>query len=1129
MKSFTSSAKTVFLFVCILIFVGAAFANQAPTVTASQPQGDGVSTNPTFEWTGQDAEGDSLDYKLLVSVDGGNPFLSPEYTHNYNNRQPGQEMSVSPFELENNQDYTWAVTADDGGIGKSRSSELTFTTVQQNSPPNVELENPGDDETISFPYIFEWNVDDPEGDEIDYNTLVIEENGDKVKEEHVETDEEFDAGENYLDSGDYTWYVVSEDVNGNTGTSDSRSFTVEEDEEQTGSLEIHVEDDDNKEMEDARVELSDGVDRGPKYTDSDGDVRFNNLPPNTDIDVEVKCYDETENKYNIELDEGEDKRVNINFDQNFESSVCGDDEEPTARFSIDDKTPEVEQWVNFDASNSDGDIEYYHWDFGDGDTYTDDDPEVSHRYNEEGEYEVELTVEEYDGDEDTKTKTVDVEETQKDNSAPEVDLRRPSDGQTISLPYSLRWAVSDPDGDDIESTVFIAEDRDDESTLDDDYLIRENVEDSESFRLYESDLDEGDYMWGVKAEDEHGKTTWSNVRSFEVKAEEDSGTDDGTTGNAYLNVFVEDEDGDPIRDAKVVADNENWFSQYTDNDGEARFELQSGDVDITVSKDGYRTETDSINIESEETRDITITLEEFDRDERSDQARLDVHVEDDEYDELEDARVTVENGDREVRYTDSGGDTRFYLDSDRYDIEVECNDEEEHRSVYLSDGERESIDIRFDEEFDSDRCGYDDSDDRDDDTDDDNDEEGIEITDVRYPDSVCRGGSFSVDMRIQNYGGFHELVTITGSGLGSISTGQSFALDIAETKSATLRFTNVDGSGTEEFDIRATNHVSDETTETIRVRDCGFNLPDTDGDDYYYDTTPTGVTAEVSPKETVVGNAVKVKGYVDGVRGRSQVTITANGERKAAVSTQPDGYYSTYIRLDDVGDNIVRVRSGQAETSELVTAVPTSTISRFRAPDKVFETESFEVCANVNSQIEPQVFLMKNNEVVDSKFGNGEVCFNTDSSETGEQEYQITALTYGKQSSSAKRTVNVLELGNEVTNFPGQIATVESESGMVKVELYNVHNDTRRYKVKLNGIRTDWLSQSQEDVILTKGERETVYFYLTPQEEGTFEPTITVVSEDTTIYSEELSVYAGGTKTPRKTSFFDRLGQIFSF
>ena len=1005
-----------------------------------------------------------------------------------------------------------------------KTVEFEKTQSSENEPPSIELEEPDDGDTISLPYTFEWSVDDPENDDIDANTLVIEEDGDVIEEEHVGDDEEFEADEDYLETGDYTWYVVSEDVEGNTGTSDSQSFTVEEEDEEA-SLEVRVEDNDGqngKEMEDARVELSDGVDEGPEYTDDDGEVTFDNLPVNTDIDIEVKCYGETENEYNVELDPGSNS-IEINFEESFESSVCGEEDGPTASFDIDDDEPEVEQWVEFDASDSEGDIEEYQWDFGDGDTYTDDDPVVSHRYNEEGEYEVELTVVDEDDQEDSTDETVYVQGVEEENEAPDVDLERPSDGQIIELPYSFRWDTSDPDGDDVESTIYISEERNDESSLDDDYLIREDVGSSESFRLSESDLDEGDYMWGVEATDEEGESTFSNVREFTV--EEDEDREEEPTGDIHLDVFVEDEDGDAIRDATVVVDNENWFSQETDGDGEANFVLQSGSVEITVSKDGYRQERRDIDVEGGEDYDVTVTLERRGADD-PEQARLDVHVEDDEYDSLEDAKVTVENGDDETEYTDDDGDVRFYLDSDSYDIEVECNDETEYREVYLSEGEREQIDIRFDEDFESDVCGESDNDDTDDDRDtDDSGEEGLSINDVSYPDSVCRGGSFTADMRIENRGGFHELVTITGSGLGSINTGQSFSLDIGQTKSASVRFTNVEGSGSEEFDIRATNHVSDETTESINVRDCGA-LPDDGG--FYYSSDATGVTADFSPKETVVGGTVKVKGFVDGVRGRSQVTITANGDRKARVSTEPDGFYSTYIRLNEIGENIVRVRSGQSEASGVVDAIPTTSISSLSTPHKVFESDSFDICGQVNSQIEPQVFLVRNGVIVDSKLGNGQVCFDRQASNPGDHEFQIKALTYGKESSSITKEVEVLELGSEVTNFPNKIAAVESEHGMIKVDLYNTENTTRNYRVNLNGIRTTWLSQSQEEVILTKGERETVYFYITPEEEGNFEPTVTVVSEDTTIYSEEISVYAGGTKTPKRTSFLDRLNEFFS-
>lgn len=1013
------------------------------------------------------------------------------------------------FSVSENQDAT--ITIQDSEYDNLETSEYVFADMEKTytlQQPERENDEPAE---LTVEAI---NEDDEyvTADKICVNNNCIENAFDHTFEVPKNEDAEITIQDSEYDSIEQTEYIFADTT---------KTYTLQQTQEQ----------------EDENVELTvEAVNEENEYVTADEICVENNcaqtefshtvqVQANQDVSITIEDseYDNIERSTSISSDQTKTYELTRTED---------DDSGPTASFSIDDINPNVEQWVNFDASDSSGDIENYNWDFGDGDTYTDDDPKVSHRYNNEGKFTVELTVEEQDGEEDTTTKTLDVERKDEENSAPVVDLNRPSNNQEINLPYSFRWDVSDPDNDDVESIIYIGEERDDESTLDDEYLIREDVGNDESFRLYISELDEGEYIWGVEATDDEA-STFSDVRSFQIASETDREEDE----NGNVNVFVEDSEGDPIEEAKVTVDNENWFSQYTDNNGEASFEVQPGNVDITASKDGYRTKTQRISIDSGEDRDISFTLRDRDRDDDPDRARLTVHVEDDDYDNLEDAKVTVENGEDEIKYTNQDGDARFYLDSDDYDIEVECNSEEEYREVYLSEGERETIDIRFDEEFNSDVCGEEDEDtgsrddtnEIDEDRDDTEDGEGLAIRDVTYPNSVCRGGSFSVDMSIENRGGFHELVTVTGSGLGSINVGQNFALDIGETKSASVQFTNVEGSGTEEFDIRATNHVSDENTETINVRDCGDQIPDTDGEDFSYDSgSATGVTAEVSPKKTVVGKAVKVKGYVDGFRGRSQVTIRANSDRKGTVSTEPDGYYSTYIRLDEIGDNIIRVSSASSETSSVVEVVPTSTVSGISAPNKVFESDSFEVCSNVDSQIEPKVFLLKNNKIMDSKIGNGEVCFETEASETGEHDYQIKALTYGKESSSPSTSVDVLELGSEVTNFPDKVATTESEEGMVKVDLYNTHNETRNYKVTLNGIRTTWLSQSQKEVFLTKGERETVYFYLTPEEEGNFEPTITVVSQDTTIYSEEVSVYAGGTKTPRKTSFFGRLSQIFS-
>jgi len=87
----------------------------------------------------------------------------------------------------------------------------------------------------------------------------------------------------------------------------------------------------------------------------------------------------------------------------------------------------------------------------------------------------------------------------------------------------------------------------------------------------------------------------------------------------------------------------------------------------------------------------------------------------------------------------------------------------------------------------------------------------------------------------------------------------------------------------------------------------------------------------------------------------------------------------------------------------------------------------------------------------------------------------------------------------------------------------------------LEGLPDNWVSQSEKQVILDKGERKTVYFYLTPQEEGSHRPSIVVESRGSEIYDEEISVITGGTTESTRDegsfldSFVEGLRGLFSF
>ncbi|MFH1510308.1 MAG: carboxypeptidase-like regulatory domain-containing protein [Candidatus Woesearchaeota archaeon] len=74
-----------------------------------------------------------------------------------------------------------------------------------------------------------------------------------------------------------------------------------------------------------------------------------------------------------------------------------------------------------------------------------------------------------------------------------------------------------------------------------------------------------------------------------------------------LLVIVRDEDGDRLEDAYVRVENSDYDSEYTDEDGEARFnKLKEDCYDIRATKSGYDAEEDRICLRDDETVRITL-------------------------------------------------------------------------------------------------------------------------------------------------------------------------------------------------------------------------------------------------------------------------------------------------------------------------------------------------------------------------------------------------------------------------------------------------------------------------------------------------------------------------------------------
>ncbi|MFB6075823.1 MAG: PKD domain-containing protein [Candidatus Aenigmatarchaeota archaeon] len=116
----------------------------------------------------------------------------------------------------------------------------------------------------------------------------------------------------------------------------------------------------------------------------------------------------------VELQVRDNSEVNDTITKEIEVlSETGD--KPVAEFTHSPESPEVEEEVTFDASESydpDGDIVEYRWDFdGDGaNDLTASNPQISHTYSESGTYTVSLEIEDNEGNLDSESVDLLVEE-----------------------------------------------------------------------------------------------------------------------------------------------------------------------------------------------------------------------------------------------------------------------------------------------------------------------------------------------------------------------------------------------------------------------------------------------------------------------------------------------------------------------------------------------------------------------------------------------------------------------------------------------------------------------------------------------------------------------------------------------
>ena len=911
------------------------------------------------------------------------------------------------------------------------------------------------------------NTEDEDGDELDYVDVTV--NGD-TEDTGYDAEVEFDD----LEPGSYT--IEAEKNNYVTVT---KGIYLSPGEDQTETIQL------SREPEQARLTVHTGeINRdGPenvdvtvngqtKDTGSDDRVRFN-------LDAgEYTVTASANGEYaeeDVELDEGERETIHLGLPVDDDN---GDDDDATltvnTRDEDGDELEDVDVSVDGEESESDNSgssaTSVFHLESG---SYTITAEKDGYETATKGVY---LSP----GEEQEETLYLDRESTY---TSCDLSVTRISiDDHTLSSGDSTDVSLTIESDREQHFKVLIESEEGTyykkEITVDGERTITKTVSPENDVKIYS------------KVEAVNGPCGYEKWDSSDEIIVAESHDDD----EYELTVDVEDEDGDNLENARVEISNGVDMVDQTGSNGRAYFSLENGDYELEVSKDGYDDEDRDFEIDSSD-RTIDVTLEEDEDDSDDGTGQFTARVVDQDNNRLEEARVRVENGDNSIKWTDEDGEAEFELEAGDYEVAVWKNGYgNKFRDIEIEEGDDITEGFKLYREND------------------------IEISDFNYPNSICRGSSVSISFRVSNTGDSNEVLDIEGSGLGAGTPSNSVVLDAGESRRVSLIFTGVQGSGSESFTITATNGETASASRNVNVQSCGVTGGGNARD----------ISLSINPDRTLSNQPVKVKGYVDGAQGRSEVQIKVDGNEVGKVSTQPDGYFQSYIRVEQVGTHSISVETDSISANRELEVLPTATVNMVNPPQQVFEGEEFEICANVDSQITPEVLLLRDGIVMQSENTKGQVCFTPTADDPGEHIYTIRALTSG-EGSEATAKVRVLETAPETSSFPEQLAAVESESGLVKADIYNTHGELRRYSISLEGLPDDWVSTSEKEVILDSGERDTIYFYIMPKEEGSYSGDIVIESEGSEIYRENVTVWAGGTTEKQSRGFFSRFSGFWPF
>lgn len=197
--------------------------NTNPSITLANPANNQAfvkGSDINFQWTGNDSDGDVLNYTLQIGTSTG---ASNIYNSGLGTATSKNGISAG-WALGT---YYWRVIADDGKGGITTSAERTF--VINNTLPTVTVTAPANSQSFikGTDINFVWSGSDPDGDSLTYTLQVgTSSGGSNLYNSNLGSSTSKSGISASWGLGTYYWRVIVTDTKGGSVTSVERTFVI---------------------------------------------------------------------------------------------------------------------------------------------------------------------------------------------------------------------------------------------------------------------------------------------------------------------------------------------------------------------------------------------------------------------------------------------------------------------------------------------------------------------------------------------------------------------------------------------------------------------------------------------------------------------------------------------------------------------------------------------------------------------------------------------------------------------------------------------------------------------------------------------------------------------------------------